>query len=114
MGQLAANPEVLMRARYSAFALQRTDFIQRTWAAETCPADLTGDSDTQWVALKVISSQVNPPPRQHTGSVHFKATCLDTEGRQHCLEERSRFIKRQGEWFYLDGKTKFTEVAASL
>lgn len=102
------SPAVLMRSRYSAFALGLVDYIQQSWHPDTRPAvALQGDGEAseQWMRLQVLSSQVDA----EYGYVHFCATCRDQE-RWFVLEERSRFACKNGRWYYLDGKPQSHEL----
>jgi len=36
--------------------------------------------------------------------VEFVARQRDATGRAHRLHERSRFLREQGRWYYVDGK----------
>ncbi|WP_240312267.1 YchJ family metal-binding protein, partial [Vibrio cholerae] len=51
--------------------------------------------------LEIISTQMGATPNE--GFVHFKAF-LEQEGEAFCLEERSRFLKENNCWFYIDGE----------
>ena len=95
---LAASPEALMRSRFSAFALKNTDYIARSWHLSQRPVGLDLDDDQQWLALEIIASG----EEGDTGWVHFCATSKDRQGLS-ALEERSRFVRENGHWYYLDG-----------
>lgn len=97
----APDAETLMRSRYSAFVLDRRDHLLATWHASTRPAAIEPPPPgLRWLGLEV---------RQHrlTGSdaaeVEFVARSK-LAGRAHRLHERSRFVREQGRWFYLDGE----------
>lgn len=97
-GEPAPTPEALMRSRYSAFALDLTDYLLATWHAATRPASLVPDEATRWVRLEVLKSGETGDE----GQVHFRATFR--EGRHWgVLEEASRFVREEGRWFYRDG-----------
>ena len=88
-----------MRARYSAYARGDTAYVKASWHAETRPSTLTLASGDRWLGLEIIDSG----EAGDEGWVHFRATCRDDAGFA-VLEERSRFVREQGEWFYLDGE----------
>lgn len=79
-----------MRSRYSAYALGDTDYVWRTWHPRTRPDRVEPDQSTRWTSLEIVEA---------TGdTVEF--TARHTKGHLH---ERSRFARRAGRWFYLDG-----------
>ncbi|ERS81768.1 YchJ family protein [Halomonas sp. PBN3] len=97
-GEPAPTPEALMRSRYSAFALQLTDYLLSTWHPSTRPSMLERDEATAWKRLEILDSG----EAGESGWVHFRATFR--EGRRWAvLEERSRFVREAGHWTYLDG-----------
>ena len=51
----APDAEHLMRSRYSAFVLQRRNYLQATWHASTRPATLDFEPDARWLGLEVRS-----------------------------------------------------------
>ena len=105
-GAPASGPEALMRSRFSAFALQRSDYLLASWAPETRPADIPPDPDTRWQALTVVSART----QGDRGEVHFRA--VSRHGAQwHCLEEHSRFRREGGHWFYIDGDPALTTLS---
>ncbi|WP_373183005.1 YchJ family protein [Halomonas campaniensis] len=104
-GEPAPTPEALMRSRYSAFALDLTDYLLSSWHASTRPAELAPGPTTRWLRLKVLESGEDGDD----GHVHFRATFR--EGRRFgALEERSRFRRESGRWFYLDGSPTVTRL----
>lgn len=95
----AATAEALMRSRYSAFVLKLPDYLSATWHPSTRPddLDLSGD-DTQWQRLRIIATEAGWAG-DDVGMVEFIAY---HEGGQ--LHERSRFVRQEGRWFYVDGE----------
>jgi SEC-C motif-containing protein len=90
----AGTPEKLMRSRYSAYAVGDADYVWRTWHPRTRPGQVNPDTRTRWVALEVLDA---------TGDeIEFRAHFDGAEGRGE-LHERSRFERRAGRWFYVDG-----------
>lgn len=87
-----------MRSRYSAYVLQRADYLLRTWHPSTRPEnlDLVADS-TVWLRLEILDRKQGSAEDEE-GVVEFVAHC---QGGQ--LRERSRFRKEAGDWYYLDG-----------
>lgn len=104
-GEPAPTPEALMRSRFSAFALNLTDYLLASWHPDTRPAELVPDDTTRWLRLEVLESG----ERGDEGSVHFRATFR--EGRRFgVLEEASRFRRQAGRWVYLDGSPTVTRL----
>lgn len=101
-GEAAPHPEALMRSRYSAFALDLTEYLLSTWHTSTCPQHLEPDGATRWVRLEVLDASGEGEDGSARGRVHFRATFR--EGRRWAvLEENSRFVQEAGRWVYLDG-----------
>jgi SEC-C motif domain protein len=95
-GDPAPTPEVLMRSRYSAFALGDVPYLRRTWHPSTRPRRLTLDPAQRWTGLEVLST-TGGGPLDTTGTVAFVAH--STAGDLH---EHSRFVREDGAWLYLD------------
>ena len=89
----------LMRSRYSAFVLNRTDYLLATWHASTRPADLSPDDATKWLGLEVRRHIVIDA---ENAKVEFVAR-YRTVGRGARIHELSRFVREAGRWYYLDG-----------
>ena len=95
----APDADSLMRSRYSAFVLCRTDYLVATWHPTTRPVDVAADHGTKWLGLDV---------RQHTvqgadhAEVEFVARYREA-GRGARIHERSRFVREDGRWFYVNG-----------
>lgn len=87
-----------MRSRYSAFAVGDAEYLLATWAEETRPRELavapTGEPFTRLVVLDKARGGVFDAE----GVVEFAA--FYPGGVQR---ERSRFVRRDGRWFYVDG-----------
>lgn len=96
----ASNAESLMRSRYSAFVLQRADYLLATWDPAHRPAELTFDVGTKWLGLTIRATETTAPDE---AQVEFVARSR-LNGRGVRLHERSRFIRRGGRWFYIDGE----------
>ncbi len=107
-GQAAATPEALMRSRYSANAMNNAEYLSQTWDSSTRPKDLQLDPTTLWCQLVVVDSNL----QGDQGEVEFCAT-FKQEKSWHCLRERSRFVRREGRWYYLDGDAKWEKLNPS-
>lgn len=102
--QAATTPEALMRSRYTAYVLGDSDYLLTSWHSSTRPErlDLEQPPRTKWLDLRVIGSG-NPGDKPDTGWVEFIAR-YKLNGRAQRLHERSRFLREDGCWYYLDGK----------
>jgi len=100
----AETAEQLMRSRYTAFTLANEDYLMESWAAETRPKEIDVDADAiQWIGLNIEKCSKGGITDED-GSVTFTADFLSA-GKLCQLHEKSRFVKRDGLWYYLDGKT---------
>ncbi|MCL4770706.1 MAG: hypothetical protein KJZ76_10225 [Burkholderiaceae bacterium] len=95
----ASDAEALMRSRYSAFVLERADYLRATWHASTCPAQLDLDPAAKWLGLEVRAH--HRVDADHA-EVEFVAR-FRVAGRAVRQHERSRFVREQGCWWYVDG-----------
>ncbi|WP_207061999.1 YchJ family protein [Motiliproteus sp. SC1-56] len=102
----ADTAEALMRSRYTAFVLERTDYLVETTHPDT-RGDLTAEvlreqtAATTWLGLH-IDRRRGGSATDDEGEVHFQADFFE-EGQLGGLRERSRFRRENGRWFYLDG-----------
>lgn len=98
-GTPAPTPERLMRSRYTAFSLGDAGYLERTWHPRTRPHAVEPDPGLTWTGLEVLETGESGDE----GVVEFRARWR--QGRDHgTLHERSRFARRAGRWFYLDGE----------
>jgi SEC-C motif-containing protein len=81
-----------MRSRYSAYALRLEDYVFRTWHPRTRPEDVKLTGSPRWTGLEILATDGD--------TVEFRAQHTDPDGELH---ELSRFERRAGRWFYLDG-----------
>jgi SEC-C motif domain protein len=90
-----------MRSRYSAFAVGDPAYLQATWHPDTRPRRLDVDPGVRWTGLDVLGTTRGALFDQD-GVVEFRAHYVAAAGpgAQH---ERSRFARRDGRWFYVDG-----------
>ncbi|MEQ1637469.1 MAG: YchJ family protein [Methylococcales bacterium] len=111
--QVPPTALLLMRSRFSDFALHNTGYLLQTWAENTRPATLDlSDDPTVWQELKIVRTQKGGVG-DRTGQVEFKAY-YTLSGEQYVLHETSRFIKTQERWFYVDGVIKAAGLVALL
>ncbi len=102
----------LMRARYSAFVKHRVDYITRTLhPARTSGYDEKEIRDwsqrSEWKGLEILAVEGGEPADER-GSVEFIARyrAKDDDVEHH---EVAEFRKRDGEWFFHDGRIKGSE-----
>ena len=95
----APDAEHLMRSRYSAFVLERADYLLATWHSSTRPASMDFDACAKWLGLEVREHKATGTD---TAEVEFVAR-YRLDGRAVRLHERSRFVREDGRWFYMDG-----------
>ena len=99
-GQIPTNAEQLMRSRYTAYVLERFDYLRDTWDPATCPADLGSEAGPQWLGLEVRTHHQDDA--RHA-TVEFVAR-YKVNGRAHRLHEVSRFTRADdGRWRYVAG-----------
>lgn len=97
--RLPETAEALMRSRYSAYVMQRTDYLLDTWDPASCPAELDDAASPQWLGLKIVA---HTPIDASRAEVEFVAR-YKINGRAYRLHERSRFTRMDGKWRYVDG-----------
>lgn len=92
-----------MRSRYSAFAVGDEPYLLRSWHSSTRPGGLGLDPGQRWLRLEILDTEGGSAFHAE-GVVEFRAHYRD-HGRQDVLHERSRFVREQGAWVYLDGES---------
>lgn len=103
----APTAEHLMRSRYTAYALGKTEYVLSTWHPSTRPTDLNlppagTPHAVRWLRLTVHHHlQLSGAEAQVT----FTAVCRD-EGQAHRMKECSRFVLEDGSWFYVGGEAR--------
>ena len=99
--EMAATAEILMRSRYTAYTLNREDYLLATWHCSTRPVSLglANQPHNQWLALTVKRHEQSTP---NYAIVEFVAR-YKVNGRAYRLHEISRFVREEGLWFYVDG-----------
>ncbi len=100
-GAMAPDAEALMRSRYAAFVLCNESYLLATWHASTRPASVSFDSNQKWLGLKIVEARVTSTV---AAEVEFIARYRIGGGSATRLHERSRFIKEEDRWFYIDGE----------
>jgi len=97
-----------MRSRFTAYAMGRADYLAATTAAEEREKLDVKELEqycraVRCISLKVLSTQAGGP-EDAAGEVVFHAKLL-INGKRMLHWERSRFVREEGRWTYLDGET---------
>ena len=100
-GVPAPDAESLMRSRYTAFVRGDAAHLLATWHVSQRPASLVLDAGVKWLGLEV---RRHIPVDATHAEVEFVARSR-LQGRGQRLHERSRFVREDGHWFYVDGDT---------
>jgi len=98
-GHPAPDAEALMRSRYCAFVLEDAPYLLATWQWAKRPPHLEFEPGTKWLGLEVREHRVVDDSH---AEVEFVARSR-VAGRAQRLHERSRFVREDGRWYYVDG-----------
>lgn len=104
-GAAAATPEALMRSRYSAYVRNDSRYVMASWHESTRPSGMALEDGDQWLGLEIVDAGADGD----TGWVSFRATRKQAKGFA-VLSERSRFLREDGRWFYVDGDHQQTTL----
>jgi SEC-C motif-containing protein len=97
----APDAESLMRSRYTAFTRGRRDYLLATWDDAHRPARLDLDPGVVWLGLEVLDRSTDGDRATVEFVARFRPTGRGP--REQRLHERSRFVRRDGRWYYLEG-----------
>lgn len=94
-----------MRSRYTAFVMKDADYLIKTWHSSCQPSTFRSTlqdsfTHTEWLGLTVFAAENGSHPDE--GFVSFVARFREHD-KPGAIIERSRFIKEQGQWYYIDG-----------
>jgi SEC-C motif-containing protein len=92
--------EALMRSRFEAFKNGDAEWLLASWHRSTRPESVDLTHNPRWRGLQIVDT-VAGRPADDDGIVEFKATYL-VSGKVHVMQERSRFVREDGRWYYLD------------
>ncbi len=96
----APDAEALMRSRYSAYVRDLIDYLRATWHTSTRPESIEPNPPgLRWLGLDVKKHLVQDTDH---ATVEFVARSK-LGGRAHRMQEKSRFVREDGRWFYVDG-----------
>lgn len=110
-GAVAENPLTLMRSRYSAFAMNIPNYLIETthpdnpgfrygkekWAREIGRFSRI----TEFIKLEIMDSWQGYEEATVTFCAHLKVI-----GKEATFTEKSRFVKKDDRWVYIDGITR--------
>lgn len=99
-GAPAPTAELLMRSRYTAFAVGDTAYLLHSWHPSTRPRVLELDPRQEWQRL-VVSGCTRGGLLDTEGTVAFVAHYA-LHGTPGAVRETSRFTRHDGRWVYLD------------
>ena len=88
-----------MRSRYTAFVLERAQYLLDTWYAPNRPSALDFDRGAKWLGLEVRRHR--PIDGDHA-EVEFVARAR-VNGRASRLHEISRFAREGNRWVSVQG-----------
>jgi SEC-C motif-containing protein len=100
-GAPAPDALSLMRSRYSAFVLCNEPYLLATWHAGKRPDSISFDKNQKWLGLSIVGSRVTSDV---TAEVEFIARSKVSNVSAVRHHERSRFIREDGRWLYVDGE----------
>ena len=92
-----------MRSRYEAYVAGDAAWLLASWHPSTRPAHIEFDPGTKWLGLEVRDHRVIDDTH---AEVEFVARYRVTGGRAIRLHERSRFVREEDRWLYVDGDLK--------
>ena len=99
-GHCAPDVQALMRSRYSAFVLERAPYLLATWHPAHRPAGIEFEPGVRWLGLEVRRCEVQDATH---AEVEFVARQKPAGSAAVRLHERSRFVREDGRWLYLNG-----------
>jgi SEC-C motif-containing protein len=93
--------EALMRSRFEAFRAADGEWLLASWHASTRPAAIDLADNPKWRGLQIVEV-VDGAADDLTGVVEFRATYVVAPGDVRVHHERSRFVREDGRWYYLE------------
>jgi len=115
-GTPAPTALALMRSRYTAYVRGEIDYLLATQHASTRggvdrAAVTTWSRETTWKGLEIVATE-RGGEADSDGIVEFIARGV-TRGTPFAQHERSRFVREDGRWFYVDGVVEAPRKAAA-
>jgi len=98
-----------MRSRYTAYVLEKYDYLLKTWHSTTRPEKgALGGTSLHWIGLDIVRTEQGK--RQNTsGAVEFIASYVH-ESTGNSLHELSRFVREGKRWLYVDGDCRVSHI----
>lgn len=103
----APTAEALMRSRYTAYVKARIEYVSDTHDPQMrssfdAEKALEWAESSEWLGLEIVSTR-DGSEGDDVGTVEFVASFrADGDEREH--RERSAFVRRNGKWYYKDGR----------
>jgi SEC-C motif-containing protein len=88
-----------MRSRYSAFVRGDVPYLLATWHSSQRLASLELEAGAKWLGLEIKRHRMTGAD---SAEVEFVAR-FRVGGKAIRQHERSRFVREEGSWFYVDG-----------
>ena len=103
----ATTAEQLMRARYAAHVLGEVDFILQSVHPDHLEGVDRGNTElwsrqSKWLGFELLATDRGGPD-DDTGTVDFVAR-YKLKGVAVAHRERATFEKKEGRWYFVDGK----------
>jgi SEC-C motif-containing protein len=76
-------------------------YLLATWHPRTRPASIPFNAQQKWLGLSVVAAQVTG---RDYAQVEFIARSRVSNAAAVRHHERSRFVREQGRWLYVDGE----------
>ena len=89
-----------MRSRYCAFVLCNEQYLLTSWHPSSRPASIPFNSQQKWLGLRVIAASLTG---NDSAEVEFIARSRVSNAAAVRHHERSRFVRENGRWLYVDG-----------
>ena len=103
-----STAELLMRSRFTAYAMQNEAYLLKTWDTSKCPKEIDFSKEqAKWTKLEIIKAKKGTE-KDSKGIVEFKAYYIQDD-EEYVMNELSRFNKVAGRWLYVDGLIKSVE-----
>ncbi len=103
--QKPSTAEQLMRSRYTAFVLEKAQYLVDTHHPDyRAEGELTALKKSfkgmKWLGLEIVQTSAGLATDTE-GKVEFIARCQHLGKAAH-IHEHSRFCQENGQWFYMD------------
>ena len=99
-GGAPPDAQSLMRSRYCAFVLCNEQYLLATWHPSTRPGSIPFNRSQKWLGLRVVNASVTG---NDSAEVEFIARSRVSNAAAVRHHERSRFVRENERWLYVDG-----------